>query len=214
MKNTPNTTTDLFGRKFGRLTVIKRDGSKCNHANWRVRCDSGNEKTVISANLLSGATQSCGCLAKEILRKRSTKHGLYHHPLYKVWKSMRDRCRRPTNIYYGARGIKVCKRWEYSFEAFSLDMLASYKPGLTLERKDTNGHYNSKNCCWATPQSQANNRRTNLLIKTPKGQMTLAQAARHYALKPRTLRERINRGYPVDKLFCPARKWNAQGTRA
>lgn len=58
---------DLIGKKFGYLTVIKRDNSKqwsCPH--WICRCDCGNikEKSVSSGDLKRGLTYSCGCLNK------------------------------------------------------------------------------------------------------------------------------------------------------
>lgn len=55
---------DLTGQKFGRLTVIKRDFSKKRTA-WLCKCECGKEKVVISNDLRSGKTKSCGCLQKE-----------------------------------------------------------------------------------------------------------------------------------------------------
>jgi hypothetical protein len=46
---------------------------------------------------------------------------------------MKQRCLNSKNKdyrYYGARGIKVCDRWRYSFKNFLADM--GYKPGNTL----------------------------------------------------------------------------------
>jgi hypothetical protein len=62
---------DLTGKKFGRLTVIKRDTSVDSKkgAFWLCRCDCGNEKSISSNALRNGATQSCGCLNKEIISK-------------------------------------------------------------------------------------------------------------------------------------------------
>jgi hypothetical protein len=78
------------------------------------------------------------------------------------WRCMKQRCLNPKNKnyrYYGARGIKVCDRWLHSFRNFLDDM--SYKPGpeYTLDRKNTNGNYEPKNCRWATRKVQINNTR-------------------------------------------------------
>lgn len=64
---------DLIGQRFGRLTVIERDFNVKNKklgAFWRCKCDCGNEKTIRASALKSGATQSCGCLNKEIISQQ------------------------------------------------------------------------------------------------------------------------------------------------
>ena len=56
-------TKDLTGMKFGKLTVINRMGSnKHNAALWLCKCECGTEKIIPSGSLLSGQSNSCGCL--------------------------------------------------------------------------------------------------------------------------------------------------------
>ena len=62
----------------------------------------------------------------------------------------------PTYNYYGAKGIKVCKRWADSFDAFYKDMEASWQPGLQLDRINPYGNYNKKNCQWITKEENVN----------------------------------------------------------
>jgi len=59
---------DLTGRRFGRLTVIKRSypNSKYGRARWLCKCTCGNEIIIIGHNLKNGNTKSCGCLAIEL----------------------------------------------------------------------------------------------------------------------------------------------------
>ena len=67
---------DLTGMRYGRLTVLNREGSWYNEygeggfPKWRCRCDCGRETVVIGRNLKSGMTRSCGCLKKERCGRR------------------------------------------------------------------------------------------------------------------------------------------------
>lgn len=54
--------SNLIGKKFGKLTVVKGDGSKdTNRKKWLCRCDCGNEVWVRALGLVMGHTSSCGC---------------------------------------------------------------------------------------------------------------------------------------------------------
>ena len=59
---------DITGNKYGRLTVIKRDGkSKDHQAMWLCECECGNQVRVRSKDLRSGHTTSCGCYNRELV---------------------------------------------------------------------------------------------------------------------------------------------------
>lgn len=71
-----NKIHNLMGLRFGKLVVIDKKESINNKARWEVLCDCGNKCVVYGANLVKGATQSCGCLnskmemtCKDILSK-------------------------------------------------------------------------------------------------------------------------------------------------
>ena len=56
----------LIGKKFGKLTVIKRlNKSNSSGVFWLCQCDCGKTKEVPTNLLTSNRTQSCGCLKKE-----------------------------------------------------------------------------------------------------------------------------------------------------
>lgn len=132
-------------------------------------------------------------------------HGQHSHVLYRVWASALDRCHNPNNKSwnrYGGRGIAVCRRW-FNFENFKKDMLQTYRPGLTLERKNNNRGYSPANCEWVTQKVQMQNTCRNVHLDTPAGRMTLSAAAEHFQLKVTTLHRRIARGWPADRLFSP-----------
>ena len=66
---------DLTGQKFGRLTVIQRIENKVTksdtlQAQWLCKCECGNETIAITNRLLSGKTQSCGCLHKDVMAEK------------------------------------------------------------------------------------------------------------------------------------------------
>lgn len=95
--------------------------------------------------------------------KANTKHGESTRttvsPEYRAWQQMKNRCINHKASYYhryGGRGIHFCKRWE-KFSNFLADMGRRPSPKHSLERKNNDGHYNKRNCRWATLAEQASN---------------------------------------------------------
>ena len=69
---------DLTGQRFGRLTVLGREGTYRKSdgstiATWRCRCDCGKETIVLASNLKGGFSKSCGCSRSEAARKNAVK---------------------------------------------------------------------------------------------------------------------------------------------
>lgn len=63
----PKEITNMVGRRFGKLTVIKRYGTHITKGGqkkptWLCICDCGNEKIATSQDLKTGHVKSCGCI--------------------------------------------------------------------------------------------------------------------------------------------------------
>ncbi len=180
--------------------MLTRDGSKQTFAAWRVRCVCGTEKTLTSRTLISGGAKSCGCNKAEAQRARATRHGLTHTPTWNSWCAMRQRCSNPTDPSYhryGGRGIRVCARWDDSFEAVFEDM--GLRPGLShsIDRKDVNGNYEPGACRWATVREQALNRRSNRRFTYAGRSQTLSEWAKETGFGRNTIAQRLNAGWPI-----------------
>ena len=66
-----------LGDKYGRLTVVGYSGKdKRGKHLWDCECSCGNKKIVVSDNLSSGKSKSCGCLLDEFLKRRGNQYGL------------------------------------------------------------------------------------------------------------------------------------------
>ncbi len=155
---------DLAGQKFGRLTVLFRNGSnKHKKVIWVCLCECGKITNVITTNLKNGDTKSCGCMQKEIASKMLTKHGFANNILYPIWQTMKQRCSNSKANgykYYGGRGISVCKEWENNPGAFiKWAQNNGYKNGLQIDRIDNDKNYCPENCRFVTHRENSLNRR-------------------------------------------------------
>ena len=66
MKNSiVNDYSHLIGKKFGRLTVVKKDEKDKRHPHLICNCECGKTISINIEHLLSGRSKSCGCLRIE-----------------------------------------------------------------------------------------------------------------------------------------------------
>jgi hypothetical protein len=154
---------DWVGKRKGMLLVLHRANEVGEKPVYRVRCDCGTEKEISSSEL-KGATVSCGCHRRAMLAAgNQLRHGHSRKGAkskeYRSWLAMRNRCSDPNSgsyERYGAKGIKVCREWDASFDAFLADVGEMPKDGIryTIDRIDASRGYEPGNCRWATMTQQ------------------------------------------------------------
>lgn len=175
---------------------------------WRLVCDCGNTVIALASNVRTGHTKSCGCLEVENRKTMNIRHGDEGKRLLTIWRGMMQRCHYPKSIsykYYGAKGIRVL--WS-SYEDFRRDMGPSYQDGLTIGRKDSNGHYCKDNCRWETPAQQNRNYSRNVNLTFGGRTVVLSDWAAEFCMKRATLARRIKQGWTVEMaLTTPVKEW-------
>jgi hypothetical protein len=156
---------NITGERFGKLVVLAHIAPTETIKRTRVRClcDCGKETVVNHWCVMSGHTVSCGCAKGQLFK---VSHGKRRTAIHNIWSHMKSRCQTETNVdygHYGARGIKVCERWQ-SFEGFYADM-GDCPEGHSIERIDVDGNYEPGNCKWIPKTEQPRNtRRTRYAI--------------------------------------------------
>lgn len=189
---------NLRGRRYGRLKVLRRAEDRGSQGRWwQCRCDCGEERAVRADHLTRGITVSCGCRRRSVnLRHGHVRGGPSR--TYRTWRTMLDRCRNPnvpSYRYYGAKGIRVCRRWEV-FENFLADM-GERPPLHSLDRRNARLGYSPANCRWATREEQASNTSRSRRIRWKGEALTISQWARRLGVQKGALSGRLNAGWSV-----------------
>lgn len=123
-------------------------------------------------------------------------------PTHQTWLSMMRRCygRSDNARYYSGRGIYVAEEWHH-FDQFLMDM-GERPAGMTLDRIDGNGPYCKENCRWASVIEQARNKSNNHIITSTTGESRcLTEWAEVIGVDRDTIRRRIAKGWPLDKIL-------------
>lgn len=138
------------------------------------------------------------------------KHGLYKTKIYKVWKSMRQRCFNLNDKNYknyGGRGITVCEDWNKNFISFyNWSIENGYIEGLTIDRINNNGNYEPNNCRWVDNFIQQTNTRKNIFLTINGETRTLSEWQRFSKISHYAFYKRYREGIRGEELIKPTRK--------
>jgi len=204
---------NLIGQKFGRLTVIEFAGTDAhNNALWRCVCSCNNAETIVKSQyLLSGDTNSCGCIYKETRKTINKTHGVSRTRLYGIWADIKERCLNPNNLgycHYGGRGITICEDWCNSFENFQQwAQINGYSIVLEIDRINNDAGYSPNNCRWVTKKQNCRNRRNSVNLTINNATKTLVEWCEHFNINYKCAHKRLTLGWDAEKaLTTPSNK--------
>lgn len=200
---------DIF---VGRYHTVKVGDE---HGQWRVidilggrplkvkaRClECGNDHVRGWGDIRRGGSSRCSVCANKSPRPWKRIHGMSHSPERQAHNHMNQRCYNPNDSFYkdyGARGIKVCERWRYSFVDFLTDMGPKPSSKHSLDRIDASGNYEPGNCRWATPRQQSQNRRTVRHLEFDGQSHCINEWARRTGINRTTIAARLAAGLSVE----------------
>jgi hypothetical protein len=106
--------------------------------------------------------------------------------------------------YYGGRGIKVCKEWRLSRDAFAgytqkLDNWDNLK--YSLDRIDNLGDYCPGNVKFSTKSEQGRNRRSNSILTLNGKTYTAVEFSEIFGLKQDFIKDRLMLGFTPDEIL-------------
>jgi len=148
------------------------------------------------------------------MRGPNYKHGEgnpgEHTAEYDIWRSMRQRCSDvgcPRYEQYGARGIRVCERWN-DYANFIADMGRRPPEKASIDRIDNSGDYTPENCRWATAKEQANNRSSNKIVEFNGERMTVSQWSSKIGIGYSALVKRLSKGWSPQKALTTPKRYS------
>ncbi len=122
-----------------------------------------------------------------------------------MYWNMKNRCSNPNvDSYenYGGRGIRVCREWSRSYEAFARWANShGYDDEMSLDRKDSDGPYSPQNCRFIPLAHQVRNRRCTRRLTWAGKTQTPREWAEELGVSYEAFQLRITRRWTVEKIF-------------
>lgn len=205
---------DLVGYRKGKITVIKRVGTKVRgkksikkEAAWLCKCDCGKEIVLTTNKLLHENCNSCGCYRVEFMlniREEGTLKGISKNH----WKQLIKKCTDSNDrryFLYGGRGITICDEW-LDFEKFySWIKTQTSNPNYTIQLKDKKGIYEPDNCFLAPKMAKIEkgkgNRNHKYCYLSEKEWEEIARGAATMVLKEEELNDYFEKHDPFPYVF-------------
>lgn len=212
----------MIGQKFNRLTVIGDAGrDHLKRKKWLCLCDCGRKTTPLKDAVVGGYTKSCGCLQRiSVIAKNkasASRGGLTNTPAGRCWGAMMRRCYcKKDSGYpkYGGSGIVACEfiratpgnlisligERPHKQSIDRIDNLKGYTCGACAECLQKGWRLNIR---WATAGQQNRNQKSNRLVTINGVTHCVADWADISGLPSTTIRDRLKRGWSLDRLLIP-----------
>lgn len=141
-------TKNLVGQRFGKLVVIEllEDSNKFNRRLYRCKCDCGNEIIVSSICLLSGHTNSCGCLVSYYnmyINQWLTRNNIEHIPEFPV---VIDNVRYKFDFYLPHFNLFIEYDGEQHYELVHFGRMDDKQAQLNLKKIQVRDEIKNKYC--------------------------------------------------------------------
>lgn len=151
--------------------VLFRSPMITKNPKWIVRCSCGEHFEKTGCEIRRDENLRCRGCANVDIGNKMRRHGETFTYLHRTWENMLRRCDDPrmeNYRWYGARGIKVHPDWRTyeTFAAYVRQHLGERPLKHSLDRIDTNGHYEPDNIRWTDDFTQARNKRPRRLKMT------------------------------------------------
>lgn len=194
---------EIIGNIYGRLMPILECG-KNSSGQYRYLsvCECGESKVVTGSSMVQGKVLSCGCLRRDTMVAKNTKHNGCGTSTYETWAGMKTRCTNPNGTAYanyGGRGITFNPAWA-DFAVFASDM-GERPDGCTLERIDNDKGYSKDNCKWATAAEQSRNTRQNVNLTLNGKTQCMTDWAKELSIPYPTIQDRVRKGWSAEKTL-------------